>query len=96
MRSLLKSLAILAAVFLCGVALLAGSTYIYLTDFSYKRQPFVAESWRAGDSKLRGTMVPDLLDKNILIGRSAAEVTALLGPSDFAQDPYSRGAHYIT
>ena len=96
MRRLLKTLAILAAILVTGAALLVGAAYVYFTDFSYERQPFVAESWRGGNSKLRGTMIPDLLDKNVLIGRSMAEATALLGPPDGARDPYGRGAHYIT
>ncbi len=95
-RKLLKTPAIVIAIVVVGAGLLLGGLFVYVTDFSYKRQPFAAEAWRAGDAKLRGTMVPDLLDKHILIGHSRAEVTALLGPPDFTKDPYFHGAYYIT
>ena len=57
MSSTAKKLFIAAASVIFGAVLLLGGLYVYTTDFSFRPQPFVAEVWRAGDAKLRGTMV---------------------------------------
>jgi hypothetical protein len=91
-----KKLVINAAVVIFGAVVLLAGLYVYTTDFSFRPQLFVAEGWRAGDAKLRGTMLDDLLRKDILRSRSAQEVIALLGPPDSTNDPYFHGDHYLT
>ncbi len=49
---------------------------------SVNSSTFDAEAWRIGDIWTRGTMVSDLLDREVLGGQNRAEVIALLGPPD--------------
>ena len=46
------------------------------------RMKFNSESWKKGDFKLRGKMSNDLVDSEILIGKTKDEVTELLGKFD--------------
>ena len=96
MSSTAKKLLIAAAVVIFGAVLLLGGLYVYTTDFSFRRQPFSAETWRAGDANVRGSMLDDLLHKDLLLGHASSEVIGLLGPPDSTTDPWFRGAHYLT
>ena len=42
--------------------------------------------WRAGDLRTRGTLVRDLVDRELLIGTSRKSAVALLGPPDNQSD----------
>jgi hypothetical protein len=44
--------------------------------------PFDASEWRKGQRSTRGAMVQDLIEHERLIGKSAAQVEALLGQPD--------------
>ena len=46
------------------------------------RMKFNSESWKKGDFKLRGKMSNDLVDSEILIGKTKDEVIELLGKFD--------------
>jgi len=48
----------------------------------YSRLSFEKEQWRTGDARQRARMVSDLLGSGALVGKSRAEVFALLGPPD--------------
>lgn len=43
---------------------------------------FDATAWQQGDARTRGSMAEDLVDREILLGRSAGTVEQLLGPAD--------------
>ena len=43
---------------------------------------FDVTTWGTGDLRTRGTMVRDLIDRELLIGKSRQEAVALLGPPD--------------
>jgi hypothetical protein len=43
---------------------------------------FDAATWRTGDLRTRGTMVRDLIERELLIGKSRQEAVGLLGPPD--------------
>ena len=44
---------------------------------------FDAEKWIAGNTRERGRMSEDLVNRKILIGATVAEAEAVLGPPDF-------------
>lgn len=77
------------AIFLTGVAVAAGAVALKLVFSdalsvveSVSPSRFDAVTWRAGDLRTRGTMVRDLIDRDLLIGKSRREAVALLGPPD--------------
>jgi len=49
-----------------------------------RRSPlsFSPEQWKAGNPRLRGRMVKDLMVRGLMIGRSADEVREMLGSPD--------------
>jgi len=49
---------------------------------SFNPSRFDAATWRTGNLRTRGTMVRDLIDRELLIGKSRQEAVALLGPPD--------------
>ena len=51
-----------------------------------REKEFNREQWIAGDSRIRGQMVNDLVEKKLLEGKSREEVTALLGTADVSND----------
>ena len=44
--------------------------------------PFVSSQWKSGDQRLRAQMANDLLQKNILSGKSESEILDILGSPD--------------
>jgi hypothetical protein len=53
---------------------------------------FETERWRAGNRRQRARIVADLQSSKILVGKSRAEVSALLGPPD--RDGWSDWSYY--
>ncbi len=54
-----------------------------------KTVKFSTEKWKSGSQLERGNMVTDLVESNILIGKSKIEVTKLLGiPKDSSKTNY--------
>jgi hypothetical protein len=43
---------------------------------------FNSEEWKSGGSSVRGSMVPDLIDRRLLEDKSKADVEQLLGKAD--------------
>lgn len=52
----------------------------------YTRVAFSGNTWRNATPEQRGHMVADLMRSRQLVGRSHAEVTALLGPGDLERE----------
>lgn len=53
-----------------------------LADIRQDARPFGTRAWRLADLELRGRMLADLGRSRALVGRPAAEVKGLLGPSE--------------
>ena len=47
------------------------------------QKPFQREPWRSGTELSRGSMVRDLIQRKILVGRTRTEVRQLLGEPDY-------------
>lgn len=45
-------------------------------------RPFDSEQWKAGNASIRGSMVDDTLSKKLLIGKTKAEISELLGKAE--------------
>jgi hypothetical protein len=65
-------------VLMLGAFLAIGALWVGPGD----NEPFVAEGWRRGDVRARGSMVRDLEVSGLLQGKARAEVLSLLGPPD--------------
>jgi hypothetical protein len=52
---------------------------------------FEAKGWKSGNRWSRGAMVQDLIDRNLLVGKSRSEILEVLGQPDYcaAPDPSS-------
>lgn len=42
---------------------------------------FEAQGWKSGNRWSRGAMVQDLIDRNLLVGKSRLEILEVLGPT---------------
>jgi hypothetical protein len=63
------------------ILLVAGITAVAVADRAlYSPRPFDAERWRASDPRQRMRMAGDV--HRVLVGKTWAEATALLGPPD--------------
>src|SRR6266446_2939572 len=51
--------------------------------YQYWPKQFARESWRSGADIVRGSIVKDLTDRQLLLGKSRPEVRLLLGEPDF-------------
>lgn len=52
---------------------------------SSSKIPFEKEKWRQADLRTKGRMMKDLLERNLLIGKTRNEVTDLLGEPDYEE-----------
>ena len=64
------------------LVLAAVITAALLCGCSRSDSKFDSKAWKAGGSSSRGTMVQDLTDRELLIGRTRSEVVDLLGEPD--------------
>lgn len=94
-KPLLRLLAVLIAVaaFLAGA--LFALSYLYLHDLSFRKQPFSAETWRSGNERTRGSMIADLMERDLLHGKSPSEITDLLGTPDSTNDPWFKHRPFL-
>ena len=53
-----------------------------ISQVLYSSRSFEADHWRSGDVRQRARMVSDLLRREVLSGKSRAEIADLLGPPD--------------
>ena len=65
--------------------------YLSPKDPFFHRRSFAAEQWAAGDMRVRGQMVQDLVTKKLLEDKTRSEVEALLGRADQA---YTNSVEY--
>lgn len=55
----------------------------------FSASQFDARGWKSGNRWSRGAMVQDMIDRNLLIGKSRSEVLDVLGQPDYCAAPDS-------
>jgi hypothetical protein len=70
------------------LTLLAVCSVVYLSiNQKYEAKAFGPQEWRqSSDIKIRGSMVNDLIDGEILINKSRGEVEEMLGQPDYQDE----------
>jgi len=74
------------AIYGIGVLIMAILAIPIADHWLYSPKPFVANQWRAGDSRQRARMVADLQRRRVLAGKTREEVVEMLGTPD-AESP---------
>jgi hypothetical protein len=79
--------ALLVALALAGLLalMLLSADLRYWSEF-FSPTPFEAPAWRSGGERERGAMVRDLIDRELLIGKTRAEAIEILGPPEDESD----------
>lgn len=76
----------LSLIKIVGALCVALCAAVFLGSCTPASKQFNSELWKSGDINVRGTMVQDLLDRRVLLGKSPADVQQLLGKPDYIED----------
>ncbi len=71
---------IMVAIATIAACCLAYPAYRFFRDPAFTNRPFNSTAWKEGGPRSRGEMVESLRAQALLLGKSEAEVQALLGP----------------